>query len=111
MLNFELLNQYMDNDQEIITAVLLTYMEDYENTLQDLNYFNKEHDWQGLFLLSHSLKGILAGFGEKIAVNALENVENKTRDGLAPNHGDITIINTELDLIHKQIRRYLIEVT
>ncbi|TOL78098.1 Hpt domain-containing protein, partial [Vibrio parahaemolyticus] len=34
MINFELLNQYMDNDVDIIIAVFSTYLEDYSDATE-----------------------------------------------------------------------------
>lgn len=57
--------------------------------------------------MAHSLKGILEGFGEDIAVVALEKVETSTRNNTAPECEDITIVNNELVTIKKQIFAYL----
>lgn len=60
-----------------------------------------------LFLLSHSLKGILSSFGEESAVTALSNIEEHTRDNIAPDSGDLAIVNKELVTINQQITDYL----
>lgn len=57
--------------------------------------------------MAHSLKGILEGFGEDIAVVALEKIETNTRNNTAPECEDITIVNNELVTIKKQIFAYL----
>ncbi|MDF4991072.1 Hpt domain-containing protein [Vibrio parahaemolyticus] len=100
MINFELLNQYMDNDVDIIIAVFSTYLEDYSDATEQLN-------WPELYLMAHSLKGILEGFGEDIAVVALEKIETSTRNNTAPECEDITIVSSELVTIKKQIFAYL----
>ncbi|MHA7588886.1 Hpt domain-containing protein [Vibrio harveyi] len=107
MINFEVLNTYMDNDVDIIFAVLSTYMEDYEDGLERINQLNAEQNWGDLFLLSHSLKGILSSFGEESAVTALSNIEEHTRDNIAPDSGDLAIVNKELVTINQQITDYL----
>ncbi len=45
MINFEVLNTYMDNDVDIIFAVFSTYMEDYEDGLERINQLNAEQNW------------------------------------------------------------------
>ncbi|MGI9949270.1 Hpt domain-containing protein [Vibrio hyugaensis] len=110
MINFEVLNTYMDNDVDIIFAVFSTYMEDYEDGLDRINQLNAEQNWPELFLLSHSLKGILFSFGEEAAVSALGKVEEHTRDNIAPDTADIAIINKELVTINKQINDYLVNM-
>ncbi len=64
MINFELLNQYMDNDVDIIIAVFSTYLEDYSDATEQLNEMFVQQNWPELYLMAHSLKGILEGFGE-----------------------------------------------
>ncbi|WP_045376937.1 hypothetical protein [Vibrio campbellii] len=107
MINFQVLSTYMDNDVDIIFAVFSTYMEDYENGLERINHLNQQQNWPELFLLSHSLKSILASFGEESAVFALNNIEEHTRDNIAPDSGDLAIVNTELVKINQQITDYL----
>ncbi|HAS6739156.1 TPA: Hpt domain-containing protein [Vibrio parahaemolyticus] len=107
MINFELLNQYMDNDVDIIIAVFSTYLEDYSDATEQLNEMFVQQNWPELYLMAHSLKGILEGFGEDIAVVALEKIETNTRDNTAPECEDITIVNNELVTIKKQIFAYL----
>ncbi|HCH5087739.1 hypothetical protein [Vibrio parahaemolyticus] len=109
MINFELLNQYMDNDVDIIIAVFSTYLEDYSDATEQLNEMFVQQNWPELYLMAHSLKGILEGFGfgEDIAVVALEKIETNTRNNTAPECEDITIVNNELVTIKKQIFAYL----
>lgn len=111
MLNFEVLSQYMDNDPEIISAVLMTYMKDYENASTLVQKLQYESNWSELFLVSHNLKSILAGFGEKITVSALERIETQTRLRLPPDDKDMALIIEQLDAINTQIHNYLSGVT
>ena len=110
MINFDVLNTYVDNDANIIFAVFTTYMEDYENGLERINQLNQEQNWPDLFLLSHSLKSVLSSFGEDSAVSALKNIEENTRNNISPNKRDLTIINNELVKINQQITDYLSNV-
>ncbi|HCM0452614.1 TPA: Hpt domain-containing protein, partial [Vibrio parahaemolyticus] len=57
MINFELLNQYMDNDVDIIIAVFSTYLEDYSDATEQLNKMFVQQNWPELYLMAHSLKG------------------------------------------------------
>ncbi|HCE3482142.1 TPA: Hpt domain-containing protein [Vibrio parahaemolyticus] len=107
MINFELLNKYMDNDVDILIAVFSTYLEDYSDATEQLNKMFVQQNWPELYLMAHSLKGILEGFGEDTAVAALEKVETSTRNNTAPQCEDITIVNNELVTIKKQIFAYL----
>ncbi|MFL0858777.1 Hpt domain-containing protein [Vibrio parahaemolyticus] len=107
MINFELLNQHMDNDVDILIAVFSTYLEDYSDATEQLNKMFVQQNWPELYLMAHSLKGILEGFGEDTAVAALEKIETSTRNNTAPQCEDITIVNNELVTIKKQIFAYL----
>ncbi|MGP8307863.1 Hpt domain-containing protein [Vibrio sp. YIC-376] len=107
MINFTLLNKYMDNDVEMIITVLSTYLEEHVNGLERINELYANENWPELHLLAHSLKGALESFGEDTAVTALQEIEQDTRNNIAPDASDITIVNRELLTINQQIFAYL----
>ncbi|WP_135382895.1 Hpt domain-containing protein [Vibrio tasmaniensis] len=103
MLDIDALNAYLDNDREVIYAVLSTYQEDHENSLEEIQELVSQQDWGKLHFIVHTLKGILVSFGENTATVALENVEQNTLKNLAPQDGDLSIIYKEVAIINKQI--------
>ncbi|MBR9787431.1 Hpt domain-containing protein [Vibrio sp. J1-1] len=107
MINFDVLNRVMDNDVDIIIAVFATYLEEHVNGLERINELYANENWPELHLLVHSLKGALESFGEDTAVTALQDIEEDTRNNVAPDESDITIVNRELLTINQQIFAYL----
>ncbi|WP_135457761.1 Hpt domain-containing protein [Vibrio echinoideorum] len=107
MLDFDALNAYLDNDQEVIYAVLFVYQEDHGNSLEEIQELVQQQDWGKLHFTVHTLKGILASFGEETATMALERVEQNTLNKLAPQDEDLSVIYTEVKIINQQIEEVL----
>ena len=107
MLDFDALNAYLDNDQEVIYAVLSVYQEDHGNSLEEIQELVQQQDWGKLHFTVHTLKGILASFGEETATMALERVEQNMLNKLAPQDEDLSVIYTEVKIINQQIEEVL----
>ena len=107
MLNFDALNAYLDNDRDVIFAVLSTYQEDHGDSLQEIEELVQQQDWGKLHFTVHTLKGILASFGEETATVALERVEQNTFNKIAPESEDLSLIYSEMKIINKQIDEVL----
>ncbi|USD61609.1 MULTISPECIES: Hpt domain-containing protein [Vibrio] len=107
MIDFDVLRSYMDNDEDIIAAVFMAFMEEHENGAEKIQSLYNEQNWSELFITAHSLKGILASFGEGKAVEKLEAIEGTTRNGEAPQADDIQFVIQELGVIKGQINEYL----
>jgi HPt (histidine-containing phosphotransfer) domain-containing protein len=97
----------MDNDEDIIAAVFMAFMEEHENGADKIQSLYNEQNWSELFITAHSLKGILASFGETKAVDKLEAIETATRCGDTPQLADIQFVIQELEVIKNQINEYL----
>ncbi|ENP8371865.1 Hpt domain-containing protein [Vibrio alginolyticus] len=107
MINFDVLNTYMDNDVDLIVTVFSTYLEDHTSDIERIDELYASRCWSELYLLVHSLKGILESFGEDTAVIAFQRIEEKTRNDTAPDSSDIAIVTKELAAINQQIFAYL----
>lgn len=107
MIDFDVLRSYMDNDEDIIAAVFMAFMEEHENGADKIQSLYNEQNWSELFITAHSLKGILASFGETKAVDKLEAIETATRVGDTPQLADIQFVIQELEVIKNQINEYL----
>jgi HPt (histidine-containing phosphotransfer) domain-containing protein len=107
MIDFDVLRSYMDNDEDIIAAVFMAFMEEHENGADKIQSLYNDQNWSELFITAHSLKGILASFGETKAVDKLEAIETATRGGDAPQLADIQFVIQELEVIKDQINEYL----
>ncbi|MCL9775826.1 Hpt domain-containing protein [Vibrio methylphosphonaticus] len=110
MIDFEVLRGYMDNDEDIIAAVFMAFMEEHENGSETLQNLYQSQNWSELFITAHSLKGILASFGETKAVDKLEAIEGTTRNNESPNAEDIDFVVKEMQVIKNQINEYLASV-
>ena len=107
MLNFDALNAYLDNDRDVIFAVLSTYQEDHGDSLQEIEELVQQQDWGKLHFTVHTLKGILASFGEETATVALERVEQNTFNKIAPEAEDLSLIYREMKIINQQVDEVL----
>ncbi|MCJ2375243.1 Hpt domain-containing protein [Vibrio sp. ZSDZ34] len=108
MINFDVLREYMDNDDEIILAVFQAYIEEHNNSAETIEALYAVQDWPQLFIAAHSLKGILASFGEEETVTRLENIEGMSRDNTAPDKADIDAAIEGLNHINVQINDYFV---
>ncbi|GMQ46213.1 Hpt domain-containing protein [Vibrio sp. 10N] len=111
MIDFDVLRGYMDNDEDIIAAVFMAFMEEHENGADRIQSLFNQQNWSELFIAAHSLKGILASFGETKAVEKLQAIEASTRGGEAPQQSDIQFVIQELEVIKTQINDYLASMT
>ncbi|PMH46578.1 histidine phosphotransferase [Vibrio sp. 10N.286.49.B3] len=107
MINFDILRSYLDNDDDIVEAVLMAYVEEHSESIDKLQLQFSTQNWSELFMTAHSLKGILASFGEDTAVDVLERIEGQTRDSIAPDDSDVAVVVTELGKINKQVDDFL----
>ncbi|HHX8300742.1 TPA: Hpt domain-containing protein [Vibrio diabolicus] len=107
MINFDVLNKYMENDVDLIVTVFSTYLEDHANDIQRINELYANKCWPELYLLAHSLKGILESFAEETAVIVFTKIEAETRNDNEPDSSDIAIVTKELAAINQQIFAYL----
>ncbi|MFA0085184.1 Hpt domain-containing protein [Vibrio sp. 10N.261.51.F12] len=110
MIDFDVLRSYMDNDEDIIAAVFMAFMEEHENGAETVLNLYQTQNWSELFITAHSLKGILASFGETKAVDKLEAIEGMTRNNEAPDVEDINLVVAEMQVVKNQINEYLASV-
>ncbi|CAH0525620.1 Hpt domain-containing protein [Vibrio hippocampi] len=107
MIDFDILRSYMDNDDDIIEAVFMAFLEEHDDGAEKIQQLYNNKDWSELFITAHSLKGILASFGEAQAVEKLETIEGITRQNGEPNADDIDYVVKEIATIKQQISDYL----
>ena len=55
MLDFDALNAYLDNDKEVIFAVLSVYQEDHGNSLEEIQELVQQQDWGKLHFTVHTI--------------------------------------------------------
>ncbi|NLS12044.1 Hpt domain-containing protein [Vibrio sp. SM6] len=108
MIDFDVMNSYLDNDQEVIFAVLSAYQEDHFDSVNEIRQAIANKNWQELHHLVHTLKGILASLGEEIAVPVLERMEQGAAQAQAPDADDVTLVLKEIALINQQIEEALL---
>lgn len=83
MLNFEHFFTAVDHDPESISLVLATYLEEYHDAGTTFKHLFETKNWDELYLLAHSLKGILASFGADTITPILGTIEKQTQGGNA----------------------------
>lgn len=107
MLDLDLLNTYLDNDQDVIQAVLMAYQEDHSNALEEIKDLVRSNNTEELHRLVHTLKGILSSFGEEIASTSLNNVEIQLLNDQPIDPADMDVIFKEVALINNQVEQIL----
>ncbi|WP_162063925.1 Hpt domain-containing protein [Vibrio taketomensis] len=107
MLNFTTIKTILDDDNDVLFALLSTYIEDFGDVEQKLEALYQAEDWQALFILSHSLKGTLRVLEETDVSPVLEKIEHQSREGEAPELNDVKKALAELASIKSQIEHYL----
>ncbi len=103
MIDFNVLTKYLDDDEEVIQMVLMTYQEDHSDSVREVQTAFQSQNWEELHHIVHTLKGILSSFGEETAVTVLEKIEQSTLKNQAPNEQDIAIVLNEIEQINRQI--------
>lgn len=91
--------QELDNDKDTIITILELFISEYENVP---NYYNEcfnNKKWQDIHIASHSLKGILEGFGEKKFTLFLNEIEIKTSKNKSITENDLKYIIENLSII------------
>ncbi|WP_163930459.1 Hpt domain-containing protein [Paraferrimonas sp. SM1919] len=107
MINFDVLNEFMDNDQELINDILEIFMAEHSNAHTEITTLYQQQDWDELFIKLHSLKGILASFGEEQAVELLQKLEQQVHNKIEPADTDIEQLGGQIETIIKQITDYI----
>ncbi len=111
MINFTPFFDELDNDTESIQMILMVYLEDYNDCHLKLRKLFDEKQWSELFILVHSLKGILDGFGEREVTAVLEQVEQETRNSAPASAQHIETICSQLPIIQAQIEQELVAIS
>lgn len=108
MINFTPFFNDLDNDAESIQMILMTYLEEYSDSQAMFMKLYQEQNWPQMFILAHSLKGILVGFGETETTALLEIVEGETKDGAPATENNIAQLCKQLPAIQHQIEQELV---
>ncbi|MGF1910781.1 Hpt domain-containing protein [Vibrio kasasachensis] len=107
MLDFNVIRALIDDDNDVMVALLSSYSDDYGDAAQKIVTLYQSQDWSELYMLSHSLKGTLKILGEESAAHILERIEHDTRDESPPIQEDIDAAKNELSAIQSQVQDYL----
>ena len=108
MINFTPFFNDLDNDAESIQMILMAYLKEYSDCHTMVMKLYQEQNWSQLFILVHSLKGILVGFGETETTTLLEVIESETKVGDPASEQNITLLCRQLPVIQCQIEQELI---
>jgi HPt (histidine-containing phosphotransfer) domain-containing protein len=107
MIDFSPFFKELENNSESIQLVLEAFLEEYRDCQITINQLYKEQNWPQLFMLAHSLKGILTSFGETEVSALLTNIETQSRVNGPVNEVDINEICQLMPLVEFQVKREL----
>lgn len=78
MINLSNFYQDLDNDKDCIIAVLELFISEYENIADSYLEYHNSQQWDKIYIISHSLRGVLEGFGESNLILLLQRIELQT---------------------------------
>lgn len=107
MLDFNVIKSLVDDDNDVVVALLTTYLEDFSDAENQIATYYNTQNWSELYMLSHSLKGTLRVIGEESASQILERIEHDTQAGKTPSRQDLDNAEIELSAIQFQVQHYL----
>lgn len=110
MINFKPFFTVLDNDAESINIVLGTYLEEYGDAHIQFKGLFDSQNWPELYLLAHSLKGILVNFGKQDIILVLEQIEAQTCKGEAVEKILVDKASVILPVIKKQVEQALLNI-
>lgn len=96
--------QDLDNDKDTIITILELFISEYENSPNHYNECFNNKKWRDIHITSHSLKGILEGFGENNLTLLLSEVEIKTSKNKPITENDLKYIIKKLSDVLIEIR-------
>jgi signal transduction histidine kinase len=111
MIDMERLYENMAHDRKIIQTIFQVYQQDHADSIDVIHQLLTQENWQELRHVVHTLKGALSYMGERepVAVPALERAEQLLGHQQPPAPEDIEIIESELELINRQVEQFLHE--
>ena len=109
MLNLKPFFAALDNDTESINLILTTYIEEYSDSDVIFKNLFDAQNWEELYIVAHSLKGILGNFGADEIIPILEKIEMQSQDGKPTDQKLINNVSILLVEIQNQIEKKLSE--
>lgn len=104
MIDFSSFFEDLDNDNESIILVLSAFLDEYGNYQEKINYLYKNERWGNLFMIIHSLKGMLLSLGESDLVYLLDSIENAYKSNKPIQKSDIADICLKFTKVELQIK-------
>ncbi len=80
-LDMEVLLGRVDGDRELLQEIIEVYLEEYPRMLQEIRDAVGQSDSERLRIAAHTLKGAVANFGAKAAVQAAQELETMGKSG------------------------------
>ncbi|WP_298772904.1 Hpt domain-containing protein [uncultured Shewanella sp.] len=88
----------LDNDLDMVNIILSMYKEEHSDDIEKIKSYYNNKDLDGLFHVTHSLKGVISNFFEEEICDLLEQIETKSKTGDTP---DETLILSACEEINK----------
>ena len=104
MIDFSSFFEDLDNDSESIILVLSAFLDEYSNCQAKINHLYKNERWGKLFMLIHSLKGMLLSLGESELVYLLDEIENACKSNKLIQKSDIEDVCLKFAKVEFQIK-------
>ncbi|GIU32215.1 Hpt domain-containing protein [Shewanella schlegeliana] len=107
MIKVDELKALCDGDDSMLNMLLTLYIEEYGQSAKHIQQSYRTEDIDGLFRISHELKGMFSNLCAQDAVSLAQVVESSSKGGLLPEQIAINNLCSEIQTINQQIAAIL----
>lgn len=93
----------LDNDLDMANIILSMYQEEHNSDIEKIKIYYNNKDLDGLFHITHSLKGVISNFFEEEICNLLEKIETSAKTGETPDETLITSACEKINVLNSDI--------
>lgn len=107
MIKVDELKALCDHDEAMVEMLLTIYMDEYGQSDSVIQQKYATDDLDGLFQISHELKGMFSNLCAKNAMSLAQVVESSSQAGTIPDESAISNLCGEIQVINEQIKAIL----
>lgn len=107
MIKVDELKVLCDGDDSMLKMLLSLYIEEYGQSDSIIKQRYSTEDIEGLFQITHELKGMFSNLCAQDAVGLAQVVESSSKAGTLPDQNAIKQLCSEIQVINQQIQAIL----
>ncbi|WP_299005794.1 Hpt domain-containing protein [uncultured Shewanella sp.] len=97
----------LDNDTDMVDIILNMYKEEHGEDILKIKSNYEDKNLDGLFQVTHSLKGVISNFFEEEICDLLETIEVSSKSGDIPPSDMIETVCHKIEGLNQQIDKIL----